>query len=250
MAQMVQAPTRRPRAGGIKSVVPDFILETRLSVVNASGGLAWEDSGCGLPGFTRAGCYDDVVAQADKTYEGVIRYASIGDPFALYKGISCYIGGDDDRSYAEQARAIIEAGEDRLIEGNLATWAAGGPTADRATAIEALAHAEQYADANYVGQPVILMARETATILAGAGALVDGENGSLRTKQDTPVIASGMIAAGVILVTGAIAVYANNILVGEANVLEDNLGYAIAERVYDVGVDCSFRYRVTITPTP
>lgn len=51
----VEAPDRKPRSGGIKDIVGEFITEERLSVTEA---IAWEDSGCALPSLTQAGCYD------------------------------------------------------------------------------------------------------------------------------------------------------------------------------------------------
>lgn len=54
MAQLVQAPARKPRAGGIKDVVGEFIQVGHLGVAD----LAWEDATCGFPAQTRAGCYD------------------------------------------------------------------------------------------------------------------------------------------------------------------------------------------------
>lgn len=57
MPQLVQAPTRRPRQGGIKTIVGEFIAEPRLTAAMGGGGIAWEDSGSGFTKGTRAGCY-------------------------------------------------------------------------------------------------------------------------------------------------------------------------------------------------
>mgnify|MGYP000073568510 CR=1 FL=1 len=78
MAQLVQAPRRQPRLGGIKDVVGEFVEESRLAVAE----IAWEDSGCGMPKPTRAGCYDLDVDPEDKTFDGVSRYGAVSAAFA------------------------------------------------------------------------------------------------------------------------------------------------------------------------
>lgn len=250
MAHSVTGPVRRPREGGIKSVIGDFIPETRLSVVNGTDGLAWEDTGCGIPTATRAGCFDDVMPQVDKTAEGPTRHTTIGDPFALYKGVECYIGGDAlGQSYREQAEAVLLAGEDRVIEARLYSWAAFGTTETRPTIADAIARVEQFADNQYVGLPVILISRNDAVLAHDSGALTR-ENGVLITANKTPVIASGAITAGGVAAIGMPAVWASQVVTAGAIKREDNVEMAIAERLYAIGVDCDFRHHVTVDPTP
>jgi hypothetical protein len=246
MALQVQAPTRRPRQGGIKTVIEGgaFIPVPRLAVVNQAGGLAWEDSGCGMPQATRAGCYDDVVLAADKTFDGVSQYTTIGDPFARYAGVECYLGGDADRSYVEQAAALLEQGEDRAVEESLWAWAIDGPNVSAVSYVDALGVVEQEADRNYVGAPVILVSRQGAEALFAAGAIVR-EGGRLVTGNGNWVLATGMVDstdATTVVAVGAIAVYTSTEVRVSAPQFDENLDAAIAERVYAIGVDCSYRY--------
>jgi hypothetical protein len=250
MAEPVQAPTRRPRQGGIKTVAGEFVPVNRLAIVNGAGGLAWEDSGCGLPKVTRAGCYDDVIAAADKTFDGVTRRTSIGDPFARYAGVECWLGGDDDGSYLEQASTLLEQGEDRAVESALWAWAAAAATPGTATSwAQGIALAEDVADANYVGAPVILMSRFAAEQAYAAGAITR-EDGRLVTGNGNWVLSTGAGPDGErnrILAVGALAVYASTEVRASVTQHTDNLAAAIAERLYAVGVDCDYRYAVNVT---
>jgi hypothetical protein len=242
MAQQVAPPQRRPRAGGIKSIVDAFINEPRLSVVNAAGGIAWEDAGCGLPSTTRAGCYDGVVPAADKVGTGPTQYTSIIPPFAQYKGVECYIGGDSDGSYIDQAKAILEAGEERGVELRLYTWSKGGPAATTNSLDNAIATVDEHADANYVGLPIIIMSRFDADLAHQSGVLKREDDGRLVTGNGTPVISTSAADNGTISIIGWPAVVA---AVGMNRA--ENIELAIAERVYAIGVDCNYRYAVTAT---
>jgi hypothetical protein len=352
MAIPVTAPVRKPRAGGIKTVVGDFVAESRLSV--SQGGIAFEDSGCGKPARTRAGCYApiegvnevqrltitgtptggsftltyagetttalnhnasvatiqaalDALSNVDPgditvaggplpgtfvtfTFggglaetnvsemtatpsltggsaptavittttpgaesagfipDGINQYTSIlSGPFAVYKGVECYIGGDaTGGSYQEQASAALEAWEDREVEQELWDWAVAAPTPGTAANIaRAISLAEDYADDNYVGQPVILMSRRYTS-----KADLKNDEGVLRTVNGTPVIAVGGIALAdtdMVVAIGMPAVYASRVFVQDATDHDSNVTQAIAQRIYDLAVDCDFRYAVTAT---
>ena len=236
MAQLVQAPTRQPRLGGIKQIVGEFISEERLGITP----IAWEDSGCGLPKQTRATCYDEVVPIADKEFEGVDGLTSIAPAFAQYAGVECFIGGDSvGASYTEQARTLLEQGEDRMVEQVLWDWISDAAAQTAASPAEAIAAVEQKADQEYVGRPVIVMSRATADAAFAAGALAR-ENGSLVTPHGNPVLASGSVTDGAVAAIGQPAVYATAIRSAIATNKGSNLTAAIAERVYAIGVDCNY----------
>ena len=248
MAQLVPAPVRKPRSGGIKDVVGEFVQQDRLVVAQ---GIAWEDSGCGLPSGTRAGCYDDVVDPEDKVGSEVGQYQSIGEPFALYKGVECWLGGDNEGdTYTQQAAAALEAGEDRRIEEKLVDWA-GAATANGTfdSLTDAIGGAEQAADLAYIGQPVIILNRADADRAYAAGVL-SREGGKLVTANGSPVLSTSMQSAGDVAAVGAVAVYASKVVSVHAQQLSQNVDMAIAERVYDIGVDCNFRYLASIETTP
>lgn len=247
MAQLVQAPSRKPRAGGIKDIVGSYVEEGRLG---GPAGIAWEDATCGFPSPTQAGCYDTVTPAADKEFEGYGQYTSIDDPFALYAGIECWIGGDSEGdTYPVLARTKLEWGEDRALEAALVAWASASTgTVAAADLVAAIGAADEYADANYVGLPVLLLSRAQADAAFAAGAL-EFINGQLVTANKTPVLSTSAAAgADGISIIGYPAVYASSILSRETVSPSDNLGRGLAERVYAIGVDCDFRYTVTITP--
>lgn len=244
MAQMVTAPQRQARVGGIKSVV-NFTPEPRLGMQQ---NFAWEDSGCGFPNDTRAGCYDDVVAAVAKTFDGVEEYGIITPPFAQYVGVSCYIGGDaDSATYEQQAKDKLAATEDRKVEEVLGGWAAASTaTADVTDLVGALAAAEDHADQNYVGRPYVLLNRGDAVQLKSKGVLEVAEDGKIRTANGNEVISSGRFPVNTVSAVGAIGVYVGPEVSATAPDLENNLNVALAERVYAVGVDCGYRFTATV----
>ena len=248
MAQLVPAPVRKPRSGGIKDVVGEFVRQDRLVVAQ---GIAWEDAGCGLPSGTPAGCYDDVVEPEDKVGSEVGQYQSIGEPFALYKGVECWIGGDGEGdTYTQQAAAALEAGEDRRVEEKLTAWAGNAATTGTFDSLlDAIAGAEQAADLAYIGQPVIILNRADAD-RAYAARVLEREDGKLVTANGSPVLSTSMQPVGDVAAVGAIAVYASPVVSMHAQQLSQNVDMAIAERVYDIGVDCNFRYLASVDTTP
>lgn len=252
MAQLVTAPTRRPRVAGIKSVV-QITPEPRLAVAMETGGITWEDVGCGLPAETRAGCYATDTGLPPKSGDGPAQYGSIlTEPFAQYKGVECWLGGEgSDGSYEEQARAVLEAGEERLLESRLWAWAWQAQANTAVNLQEAIGFLEDRADGLYVGQGIILMDRQDAEVASAAG-VIEFKDGMLQTKLQTPVIAIGgsTVPRGRLALVGAIGIYASETRVALGRELRDNVALGLAERVYDMGVDCGFRIDVTVTPAP
>lgn len=359
MAVQVQAPKRRPRAGGIKDVVGAFVDEPRLSVVAGLTDLAWEDATCGTSlASTAAGCYvaDDGVNEVQRltitgaptggtftltllgettaaiaynataaqveaalialpsieagdlavtggplpgafvtiTFTGpdlgdrdipqmtvaasltggttpaaavttitpgvpasslagtgVTIFNTIGQPFARYTGVECFIGGDQDESYESQSRRKFEGLEDRAVEAVLADWAGDAPTPGTATTVAAaIGVAEEHADVNYVGLPVLVMSRQAAEAAYGAGVLTV-RDGVLVTGLGTPVIATGTVVAAdepdLIAIIGMPAVYAGPYLSRQAPDLRSNVDLAITMRLFALGVDCNYRYAVNVT---
>lgn len=250
MAQPVAPPRRKARKGGIKSIIGDYVTEPRLAV---SQGVAWEDAGCAVElSPTRAGCYDAVIQDAAKVPDGVMQFEAIGDAFARYAGVECWLGGDSDGpSYAEQASAALAEREDRSLELTLWEWAAASASTETAASLEAaIAAADEQADEEYIGLPVIIISRASAD-LALASGVIAREDGGLVTANGTPVLATGAVpdaAEGNVSVIGWPEVYASPVISGVAPSPTTNRELAIAERVYAIGVDCSFRHYVTITP--
>lgn len=250
MAQLVQAPERQPRLGGIKDVAGEFLAVDHLGIAP----LVWEDATCAFPAQTRAGCWDVDVDQEDKVFEGVGQNTTIASAFALYGGAECWIGGDSEgESYASQAEKILSQGEDRALEAKLAGWAVLAPGGESATTVAAaVAAADEYADEHYVGRPVLLMTRALADLAHAAQVLVR-EDGRLVTANGTPVLATSSFADDApygLAAIGQPAVYASPVRSADTVKTRENLARAIAERIYAIGVDCGFRHFVTIDTTP
>lgn len=244
MAQKVTAPTRQPRVGGIKSVIGGFIQEDRLTIED---NLVWEDSGCGFPSDTRAGCYDNVTADAPKEFGDVAQLRTIGPAFTQVAGVQCWLGGDDDATYMKQAADKLEATEDRKIESNLWEWAA--QAADPVAAVDlvaALAAVEDAADEQYVGAPLILVSRANAVLLKAAGALEIREGGAIHTANGNRVIASASFGSEGITAVGWPAVYATRTINAQAAKHNENIDAGLAERTYAIGVDCEYRFIATV----
>lgn len=249
MALLVQAPRRTQRVGGIKSIAGEFVNEPRLGGPES---IEWFGEGCALPSDTRAGCYDETNDDpVELEAGGVETFAAIAAPFAQYAGIKCWLGGDSEgESYTAQAEAALAAGEDRRLEQELWTWAADGTTATADTLAAAIGAAEEAADSDYLGRPVLIMSRTSATLAKAAGILAR-EDGILVTANGTPVLATGEAPADEVAIVGAVAVYASPVVTSTAPEVLMNTDMAFAQRIYTIGVDCAYRHHVAIdTETP
>lgn len=240
----VEAPTRSPRRGGIRSVA-EFRREDRIGL---GGTLVYVSPGCSLAVETAALCYPAGQTQAEKTYDGIETLDSVVGAFGGYYGVQCWLDGED---YETAARVGLERGEDRLIEAALNVWlqaeaSAGTP----ANFVEAIALAEDNADDNYPGAPIIVMNRGDAVRAAAQDALDYDREGNLWTPNGTRVLSSGRITANSVSVVGALTVVHTDVTVAPAPVLVDNKEFAIAERVYSILVDCNLAARYVVTPTP
>lgn len=236
----VARPARRPRSGGIKAVIGEFLLETRLT---AGEEIGWEASDCGPVAETRAGCFSSV-DPAEKEFSGITQFTGTGEPFARYAGVACFLGGDDEEDYKSQALALLSQWEDREVEGVLWEWAAGAASpGEAASVVAAIAAADAHADENYAGLPILLVNRADADEAFAAGVL-EHRDGLLVTGNGTPVIASAKFPAGSVAVTGWIAVYATDANSFGAIDHRYNTEYALAERIYSIAVDCEYRHLV------
>jgi hypothetical protein len=239
----VPSPTRKPRKGGIKSVVGEFESLPRLAVANA---LQWIADGCEFPKAAPGLCYVDVPVTGNKEFEGIGQ--GTGPIFALYAGVHCYLGADTD--YAERARALLVAGEGRAVEEALVEWAraeaAGGATFS--TTVKAIAELEEVADTGYVGQPVLILSRATAVRARAEKAIFGNEEtGQLWTANGTPVIATSAADDDEIYAIGWPTVYASAFT--EISTVDPvvNMEMSIAERVYGLAVDCGVAHKAVVT---
>lgn len=238
----IAPPERKPRVGGIKSVIGEFSAAPHLAAAEA---LQWVNDGCEFPKAAPGLCYVPNPVTGNKTYAGID--SAEGPIFALYQGVQCYLGADTD--YDSRARALLEQGEDRGVEEVLWEWATSKALPEPTTTLlDAIAKADETADTLYLGQPVLLMSRRVAAWARAAKALFgDEETGRLWTANGTPVIATGAASDTQLFVMGWPTVYASDFVVVRAINPTVNQEMALAERVYGIAVDCEWVFSLAVT---
>lgn len=237
----VLAPVRQTRLGGIRPVT-NWVTNARIG---AAESVVYMSDGCTFPQPAIGLCYGETVTD-EKEGAGIDQFAGVGEPFALYGGVECFIGPDND--FAERARNIIIQGEDRAIEERLWNWAGAGDDAgDGATLVDAIANVDKWADGNYLGRPIILLSRADAVRAFAAGALEYGIDGVPTTVNGTPVVATGQGVDGFVRVVGATTILRSELNDIAAVDHRFNTEFAVAEAVYTFLVDCNFRARSAVT---
>jgi len=235
--ELVAAPARQTRQGGIRSVAT-FVTTTRLGATEA---VSFLSDGCTFPQPAIGLCYGEVV-EDDKTSTGIDTIDAISEPFALYAGVECGIVEGSSADYAERARNLLEGGVDRVLEERLATWAAGGTALTAGSSLtDALAIVDNALDDDYPGQGVILMNRGDAVRASAEGSLDWSLDGTPTTVNGTPVIASSRVDAGAVLGVGAITVLHTNVETFPGVDFRTNRDWQVAESVYAIIVDCELR---------
>lgn len=231
----VAAPARQKRLGGIRSAAT-WVTNERIG---AAEGVVYVSDGCTFPQPAIGLCYGETVV-TEKDGVGIDHFTGIGEPFALYGGVACFIGPDSD--FDDRARNILVQGEDRLIEGRLADWAAGGTELTAPTTLDGLLAAiENHADANYLGRPILLANRGDVVNAASKMLVEYGIDGLPYTVNGTPVVASGMIDPGFVAAVGAVTVLRSNVEAIQTFDHTLNTEWAVAEAVYSLIVDCNYR---------
>lgn len=238
----IEPPLRKARLGGIKGVA-----EFRGGMVRLGthAGLEWMSAGCMLPVDAPGLCYQDSEEAPQGTkdeFDGWQTLPGLIDNFAGYAGVDCFLQADE-AGFLEQASSLLLAGEDRFVERHLVaaldTYVATPETA--ADLREAVAEAEQDADRDYIGLPVIIVSRASA-ILGGAGGDLfhPDTRGGLVTANGTPVVATSAVTLDRVYVTGAITVAHSETVANFATNQTLNHQMAIAERVYGLALDCGY----------
>lgn len=239
----VSPPVRHPRRGGIKTVA-DFVPAERMF---AGASIQWTSEPCDFPLDLPGLCWGEEVVDPNKTTGGITTDGT-GPIFGLYKGVECYMLGNDE-DYKARATRALEQGEDRGLERKLAAWLATlDPSfvtyADLPTAIS---QAEQYADANYLGRPTLIMSRSEAVLAVAALVLANDQQGNIWTPNGTPVLATSALSEGdPIYITGNLTVYTSVATAQLGTNLAGNRELAIAERAYAFGLDCGFIAAVAV----
>lgn len=238
----VTAPVRPARLGGIRAVAT-WVDDARLGAAET---IVFQSDGCTFPQLAIGLCYGETTV-TQKTADGISNVAGVGAPFAMYGGIKCFLGPDSD--LAERARNVLLDGEDRMIEDRLETYATGGTAlAAGTTLVGAIATIEQNMDDTYLGRGYLLMARSDAVRARAQHAIIDpGLDGIPTTINGTPVVASGRVTAGTVYGLGATTVLRSPVTTVEVIDPRSNDEWQIAEAVYAIAVDCTYRVKSTGT---
>lgn len=235
----VLAPARQTRLGGIRAAAT-WVENARLG---AAESVVYISDGCTFPQPAIGLCFGEEVLD-EKYGDGIGQHTGIGEPFALYGGVECFIGPDSD--FDERARRILVQGEDRVIESRITQWIGAAPSAGTFTTVtDAIAAVETWSDSFYLGRPIIFMNRGDAVRASAEGSIEYGIDGLPYTVNGTPVVASGSVDAGLIGTTGAITVLRSGIEDIQTIEHATNKQFAVAEAVYSIIVDCDWRYAAT-----
>lgn len=247
----VEAPAFVPAGGGIlSSVTVQDVADPHVS----NGVTFLSGPECGFPGFAPGLCEApqaiEDLADATKVFTGFD--TPEGEPFAVYKGIECWLDGDDD--YRSAARAALEAGESHAVEIAFETLYLDHATVigqDPVSATEALALAEQWAGEQYPGQAMLHTSRYGAIHLAAADLVKVGLDGSLTTALGTPVVVGSGYTANTgtqfpLWVTGQVTLWKGPLVTPAASDIKFNKGMALAERVWSATVDCGVVGQVVV----
>lgn len=185
----VEAPARRNRRGGIRTVA-SFIPAERLA---ATSTVQYTSEGCGLPQDDWTLCYDLAPGADEKTFDGVDTNVSPIANFVAYSGVKCFLNSEDD--FAERARNLLALGEDRIVERKLGAYLLAEAEAGTAVdVVAAVAAADQFLDVTYPALGVIVMSRAGAVYAKAADAIEADKEGNLWTPNGTPVLASAEIS--------------------------------------------------------
>lgn len=241
----ISPPERRPRLGGIKSVIGDFATAPHIAAAEA---LQWISDGCEFPKAAPGLCYPPNPVTGDKTFVGIDD--GTGPIFALYQGVQCYL--DNDADYDTRAAELLSQGEDRGVEEVLWEYvmSTGGTGPAQTSWVGAIGQMDELADTLYLGQPVIMLSRAAAVQARAAKAIFgDEESGRLWTANGTPVIASAAAPDNVAAVLGWPSVYASEVVTVRTVVPIVNQEMALAERVYGIAIDCNYAHHYAVNVT-
>lgn len=256
----ITGPARVPRVGGLLAVTPPI----DVTDPNARNGLLFEGDPCGaLPDFAPGLCDPNYIPSAlvpDEKDYGTGPNWTESFPFALYVGFECYMPGTD---YEDKALSVLEAGESFGVERGLsvAVFQTDLPTVVSGSydLKHGIAELEQLLGEQYAGRGLIHMSRRAASLASQNGTINPDPAWAMWTSQGTPVSnGAGYQLNGPsdtapdagkewIYATGDVHVFRSAAETYGADNVTKNLHDALAERVYNVTIDCEFVLAVQVT---
>lgn len=239
----VDAPASKPSVGGLLPVAN----VTAMGDPHMALGLSYPTEDCGHAEAGPGGCVNALGITGPKTFDGLGSVTA--DPFVIYKGVECGLGGFDQ--YAAMARRGLERGQGFAIERGVQTLLLNSASAVNLTpaggAVKvktAVATLEQYAAERYTGLPLFHVSKFGAVFLP----LETGW--PMLTKQGSPVAngggytttGPGGVVAGAnefwLYVSGQVNIWQGDITTVQAPNIKANTAGALAERIIVATVEC------------
>jgi hypothetical protein len=234
----IEAPAREPRPNTSLDVIPVHDVASSHFV-----GYEFQGDPCVFPNPVPQDCYITIgpANGTEKTFGDAASDVATA-VFGAYQGVECFLnGGLDD--FRQVAQRILENGEQFVVDGQiaalLATTATATTPATATTVAGALALLEQELAEQVPAKGYIYMSPKTATLAASEHLLIRNLDGTLETYLGTPVvILTEPSMVNDIYASGPINLWRTPIVAAEAPSITNNMGRALAERLYSLSIEC------------
>jgi len=242
----IEAPARAPRPMTSLDVIPVHEVSNEHFV-----GYQFVADPCGFPNPLPKDCY----IQIGSTAGTAKTFSDPGNPvvtqvFGAYQGIECFLNGGLDEFRAVAERMLL-AGEYRVVDGAIAALLASTATATTpataTTVAQALGVLESTLAAQVPGLGYIYMGPLAATYAVMNNLLMPSLDGRLTTYLGTPVVVlSEPSMALTMYASGAINLWRGPVVVTDTPTWTENMGSALAERLYSLAIECD-AWKITFT---
>lgn len=244
----VEAPPRTPRPNTSLQVLPVIDVAVSHHLSNQ-----FIPDPCAFPNPLPQDCWVTMGPAA-----GTLKtFGDAGDAlqtsnFGAYQGVECWLSGGID-TFSGVAERVLRAGEYRVVDGALVALlaAADTPVTPAATtAAEAIGLLETVLATQVPALGYIFLSPLAASYAVAAGMIRQpGIADQLYTFLGTPVVVLSEPSMGLTAyAAGPVTVWRGPIIANQAPALTDNLGRALAERLYSIAIECGV-WSVTV-PAP